>query len=142
MRGRAVLNWVAGLIGAAVGGLLGVFAFGWAYRQGFYAMVLPGALLGLGCGLAAGDRSMARGGVCGLAALVLGLYTEWHYRYFVRDPGLDFFLRHLGDLPSLTWISIGAGALVAYWLGRDTLRPSGAGPKGSPTSPAPGREPT
>ena len=40
-----------GLAGAALGGIVGYLVFGWLARQGLYALVLPGASLGLGCAL-------------------------------------------------------------------------------------------
>ena len=36
------------LNGAVGGGLVGYFRFLWIARQGFYALVLPGGLLGVG----------------------------------------------------------------------------------------------
>ena len=49
-------DFLPGLIGGAVGGLVGYFLVGWVSRQGFYAMILPGALVGLGCGQASPTR--------------------------------------------------------------------------------------
>src|SRR5262245_39499048 len=96
-RDRLVSN-ALGLVGAAAGWLLGSLAFGWAYNHGYYAGMLPGGLLGLGCTLLARHASFARGIVCGFAALVLGILNEWWYCYFVADPGLGYFLSHLGDV--------------------------------------------
>ena len=45
------IDVLRGLIGAAVGGAVGYFAFGWLVSQGFYAVALPGVLLGIGLGL-------------------------------------------------------------------------------------------
>jgi hypothetical protein len=42
-----VVHLLRGLVGAVVGGVTGYYAFGWALSQGYYAMVVPGALLGL-----------------------------------------------------------------------------------------------
>ena len=60
------------LIGAVAGGLVGYFGFLWIARQGFYALVLPGGLLGVGASLSA-NRSTAPCIVCGLLALALGV---------------------------------------------------------------------
>jgi hypothetical protein len=40
-------NMVAGLAGAVAGGAIGYFTFIWIARQGFYALMLPGALAGV-----------------------------------------------------------------------------------------------
>src|SRR5262249_40155099 len=87
---RSLLSNLLGLVGAAVGGAIGYFAFRWFCKQGFYAMVLPGGMLGLGCLILARHRSMARGIVCGVAAVALGLFTEW--RHFWANRTLGQFL--------------------------------------------------
>ena len=94
-------SWPLGLTGAVVGGALGYLAFFWMARQGLYALVFPGAALGLGCGLLARGYSQRLGIVCGSVALLLGLLTEWRFAPFVADGGLRFFLAHLGDLRPL-----------------------------------------
>ena len=59
--------------------------FQWIYDHGFYGMMIPGALLGLGCGLLAQHASQIRGVLCALAGLGLGLFTEWRFRPFMAD---------------------------------------------------------
>lgn len=112
-----VQSTAQGLVGALVGGSLGFLAFRWAYSQGFYAMILPGALLGLGCGLLAQHRSIPRGIVCGVAALLLGLYTEW--QYFESDDSFLYMLTHVYRLRPLTLGMIGLGTAFAFWFGKD-----------------------
>lgn len=90
------LRWPLGLLGAVGGGLLGYFAFFWIASQNLYAPALPGAAIGLGCGTLSGGRSRALGIVCGVLALLLGVFAEWRFAPFVDDPGLGFFLMHLG----------------------------------------------
>lgn len=113
---------LGGAIGALVGGTLGYYTFALLLRQGFYGMMIPGALLGLGCSLGARRPSPARGAACGVAALALGLFAEWRLRPFNADPSLRYFLAHLGDLTGLAMLMIAAGAGFAYWLGRDGAR--------------------
>ena len=75
------------LCGAVAGGILGYFAFGWLLGQGFYALMLPGGLLGLGAGLAK-NRSVllavawppwrwacSRNGVSGPSKKITGLVS-------------------------------------------------------------------
>jgi hypothetical protein len=118
MRGNLVSN-LLGLLGAILGGVVGFYTFGWILGQGFYGPMIPGALLGGGCGLLARHSSRARGILCGVAALLLGLFAEWRYRPFSVDESLSYFLGHLTSLTLLTWIMIIAGALIGAWLGKD-----------------------
>jgi hypothetical protein len=109
-------NAAAGLLGALAGGGLGYFGFVWGCRQGLYAMVLPGALLGLGGGLWVRDRSILRAALCGMAALALSLFAEWRLFPFVHDQSLAYFLAHLHQLRGLTMIMVAAGSAAAFWL--------------------------
>jgi hypothetical protein len=113
----AKASWILGLLGAAAGGFLGYCAFFWMARQGFYALVLPGAALGLGCGLLARGKSYGLAIVCGVLALLLGLVTEWRFAPFAADGSLPFFLAHLGDLRPFTLMAIVAGGIAAFWFG-------------------------
>ena len=117
-RARIVSNML-GVVGAAVGGYVGYWLFFWIRRQDFYAMAVPGALLGLGCGLLARHSSKARGMVCGAAGVALGLYTEWKHAPFQADDSFLYLLSHPQLLRPLTIAMIGLGAFLAYWLGKD-----------------------
>ena len=119
MAGRnSITNWLLGIVGGLVGGALGYFAFIFLARQGFYAMMLPGTLLGLGCGILSGVRSNVLGILCGLLAVLLGIFTEWRFAPFIDDKSFAFFITHVNDLRSMTLIMISAGGLLAYWLGK------------------------
>jgi hypothetical protein len=103
------------LLGAAVGGVLGYLGFFWVAKQGFYVLILPGALVGIGAGLFK-NRSIAVSVVCGLLALILGLLTEWRFAPFAQDSGLGFFLGHVHQLKPLTLVMISAGGLIGFWV--------------------------
>jgi len=118
MTPRTALSHALGLIGAAIGGVVGFFAFRWILSQGLYALILPGAMLGAGCGALARHPSLARGVACGLAGLDLGLVCEWKFFPFVADEGLGYFLAHLHQLKPISILMILAGAYMAYWMGR------------------------
>jgi hypothetical protein len=118
---RHVVSTFLGLIGAVIGGLLGYGAFLWIISQGLYALVLPGALLGLGCGLLARHESRLRGIVCGVAALALGLYSEWHEFPFAADSSFPYFLAHLHHLKPITDLMIALGAFFGYWWGKEAI---------------------
>ena len=110
-----------GLVGAIVGGVAGYFLFGWIVRQGLYAPMLPAALLGWGASLCARARSMPLAIACGIAGLLLGIFTEWKFFPFIKDGSLTFFLAHLHELRPITLLMIGLGGFLGYWfsLGRD-----------------------
>jgi hypothetical protein len=131
-------RWKDGLLagaGAVAGGVVGYFATWWIARQGFYALVLPGAALGLGGGLFVKDRSALRGVLCAVAAVLLGLFTDWRVEPFIADKSLTYYLTHLHQLQPITLIMVGLGAAFGFWLsvGREKLTPSavpGPGPQG------------
>jgi hypothetical protein len=114
-----IISNVLGLIGAAAGGVFGYVVFHWIARQGFYALIVPGGMLGLGCNLLARHPSWPRGVACSLAALVLGFYTEWSFMPFNADGTFSYFLTHAYQLKPITLVMIAAGGLLAYWLGKD-----------------------
>jgi len=109
---------ILGIVGGVVGGAVGVVLFGWMYRQGFYALLLPGALGGLGCSALAKRPSRTLGIVCGVLGLVLGLFAEWRYCWFLDDPGLGYFITHLHELTAVTLLMMLGGALLGYWFGK------------------------
>jgi hypothetical protein len=116
---RRLVSNLLSLVGAIVGGVVGFYTFGWLVGQGFYGLMIPGALLGLGCGLAAQHHSVPRGILCGVAALPLALFSEGWFRPFEADPSLSFFAGHLADLKPLTWLMAVVGALIAFWIAKD-----------------------
>jgi hypothetical protein len=110
-----VLNFALGLAGGLAGGALGYLAFGWLLRQGFYALALPGVLMGLGAGLSA-RRSIGLACVCGVLALALSLFAEWKHFPFRKDESFGYFLSHLSDLRPLTMLMIGVGSAGGFWF--------------------------
>ncbi|REJ72520.1 MAG: hypothetical protein DWQ34_05305 [Planctomycetota bacterium] len=108
---------VRGLVGAAVGGAIGHFAFGWFVRQGFYAMILPGATLGAGFSALSRDRATGYGVVCAVLAVGLGLFTEWRFLPFVKDGSFTYFIGHIHELKPVSLLMIGLGGVFGYWFG-------------------------
>jgi hypothetical protein len=102
------------LCGAAAGGALGYFAFFWFADYGFYGLVLPGGLLGIGAGLPK-NRSLVVAVLCGMAALALGLLAEWQLSPFIADASLGYFLQNVAHLNPVTWLMIALGAFIGFW---------------------------
>jgi hypothetical protein len=109
-------NLALGLLGAAVGAAVGYFGFLWAAHQGFYALMLPGALLGAGGGLLVKDKSLFRAAICSVLALALGLFAEWRFAPFIADQGPVYFLGHLHQLRALTILMVVLGGVFGFWL--------------------------
>ncbi len=102
------------LAGALAGAVVGYFGFLWIARQGFYALVLPGGLLGLGASLFP-NRSLALCIICGVLAAALGFFAEWQFAPFIKDASLGYFVTHLHQLRPITLILIAAGAVIGFW---------------------------
>ena len=107
-----------GIAGGIVGGVIGYFIFRWLVRQGMYGMMIPGALIGLGAGLAARRKSTVLGVVCAAGALVTAVVIEWHLFPFAKDESFAFFLAHLHHLSPMKLIMIGLGGVFAFWFGQ------------------------
>ena len=96
------------------GAVVGYFLFVWILRQGFYALILPPALMGLGAGLAAKVRSQPFSIGCAIAGLLLALFCEWKGAPFVADDSLGYFVAHLHQLRPVTLIMVALGAYFSY----------------------------
>lgn len=113
----AIVVTVLGLIGAAIGGGVGFVVFEWVFSQGLYAMILPGAAIGLGCGLLTRQYSPFNGIICAVLAIGVACYVEWHFFPFLADPSLEYFIAHIHKLRGMTLLMIAFGAYLAYRLG-------------------------
>jgi hypothetical protein len=111
------LMLLRGIAGAIAGGVLGYFLFWLLSRSNFYAIPIPGALLGIGAGWAARGKSQTLGVVCVLLAIGLTLFTEWHVLFSKNHTFLDFMskIHTLGAIRNLLMI---LGPVMAYWFGQ------------------------
>jgi hypothetical protein len=107
-------NTLLVIAGAVIGGALGNYIFFRLIERGLYGMIIPGGLLGIGAGLAR-SRSLALAVTCGVAALILGLFTEWQYRPFRADGSFTYFLRHILDRDAYTLGMIAVGGFIGFW---------------------------
>jgi hypothetical protein len=103
------------IVGAVVGGIVGYFGFLWLGRHGFYGMVLPGGLIGIGAGLGK-SKSFVPAILCAVAAIALGFFADWKFEPWVKDDSLGYYLRHIPDLSPVTLIMIAVGAVIAFWI--------------------------
>jgi len=103
------------IVGAALGGLLGYKGFFWMLGQGFYGLILPGGLLGLGASIGK-TRSIWLAAGFGCAALALGILTEWQHAPFTKDKGFVYFLLHITDNPPVTLLMIAIGGALGFWV--------------------------
>jgi hypothetical protein len=131
--GHAMKDMALGIAGGILGGCLGYFLFSVVAKQGFYAIILPGALLGMGCGSLSGRKSLSLGIACAIGGLLLGIITEWHFAPFIKDKSFSFFLSHLHQLTRISRILILVGSFLAFWFGRG--RDGGAWLRKQPASP-------
>jgi len=114
-RGNAI-GTCLGVLGAVIGGVIGYFGFFWLAGQRFYGIVLPGALIGIGCGALSGRRSTGLGLLSAVAGLALGLFTEWQFAY-ARNYSFGFFLTHLHEVRRLKLFLLALGAFMGFWFG-------------------------
>jgi hypothetical protein len=122
---KVLIEFVPGLVGGVVGGVVGYFVFAWLIQYGLWAPVIPGAFAGLGCGLLARTDSNARGGLCALVALAIGVVSEWKLLSppFQTDGSLPDYLKQIHQLPPPTLFMLALGGFLGFWWGREcTLR--------------------
>jgi hypothetical protein len=108
-------NIVLLFVGAVLGGIVGYFGFFWIARQGFYAMVLPGGMIGVGAALGK-SKSILPAILCCVAAVALGLFTEWQFEPFIANGSPGHFLGHITDLQPVTLLMIAAGGAIGFWI--------------------------
>jgi len=109
-------SFARGTAGALAGGAAGYLICGWLATQGFYAIALPGVLLGIAAGWLIGGRSLPFSIVCGVFGLILGTLAEWANFPFTQDKSLGFFLAHLSDLRPFTLLMIALSGVGAFWF--------------------------
>jgi hypothetical protein len=114
---RYVISNLLGLVGAALGGVLGFYVYRWILNQGFIGGMIPGAFLGLGCSLLARHPSIARGVVCGVAGLILGLFTDWYTT--ITQQTFREYLLDIKSINQVILLTIAIGTFIAFWLGKD-----------------------
>lgn len=103
---------------AILGGVVGHFLFIWIARQGFEALVLPGALVGIGAGKIMKQRSTPLMVICALLGLFAGVFSEWRAFPFIKDSSFRYFLAHLNDLRPITLLMLAMGTAAGAYFAR------------------------
>lgn len=126
----AWLGYARGIAGAIAGAVAGYFIFALMWQQGFYALAVPAALMGLACGFASRIVSNALGAACAVAGIATALLLEWRYAPFRVDDSLGYFLTHVQDLRGVTLLMIALSGVFGFWFGRgrSTFAPAGTSP--------------
>lgn len=109
---------VLGALGGIAGSYIGNFLFRVIAEQGYYALILPGAFTGLGCGILLRRSSFMMGIACALVGILAGILTEWRFAPFSADDSFTFFILHLHQLKPVTQCLILGGGFLAFWFGR------------------------
>lgn len=113
-----------GILGGLLGAVVSFFLFQFLHGQGLYFMVLPGALVGLGCGFAARSRSFVFSIIALVIAIPAAIFCEWKTdAYFCDDGqtlmGIGEYISRMVELRGKQLpIFIGLNGLIALWLGR------------------------
>lgn len=103
------------LAGGVVGGIAGYFAFKWLLVRGFYGLVIPGGMVGLGAGTFRG-RSRVIPIVCGVLAIGFALFSEWRTAPFIVDDSFGYFLTHVYKLRPMALIDTAIGGLLGFYV--------------------------
>jgi hypothetical protein len=122
------------VFGGIVGGVIGFYIFHWAVRQGFFALIVPGAMVGMIAGFGIGSRSQPFAIACGVAGLAVGLFTQWTFVNRAVTMDLMEFLMKIKDQKPLTLIMLVLGTFFSYRLALGFDQP------GSRRSSEPGQE--
>jgi len=119
-----VVKWLLGLAGAVAGGIAGFFIFYGLCTLGRYALVVPGAVLGLAAGALLKGRMPLFGVLCALLALLLGFFCHWWMRIPSdgEEPGFFYLLTHANHISAVFLVMIALGALCAFWFGQGGYR--------------------
>lgn len=111
-----IRSFALGILGGIAGGIVGGFICKLLASQGFYAGLIPGAMVGLGFALAARKGHLLFGVASGILGLVAGLATEW--QVFHADQSFFESVVQLKTEGIVTWVMLGVGTLFAFSFGR------------------------
>ena len=108
-------NSLKNLICGLAGGAIGYFLFAWFLKYGFYAMIAPGGLLGLGASFYP-HRSKFLPVLTGVLALCVGFVAEWKEHYYREDQSFGYFVSHVSGADPVFWLMVLAGGALGFYL--------------------------
>jgi len=112
-----VLAYPLGAVGAVFGAAAGVLVMKLGADSGFYAELAIGILSGLGAGWLAKRGGWGVGAIAGLVTAVAGVWAEWKFGWrWNADSSLEYFVKHLGELPGFRLLIHAVGVAAAVWL--------------------------
>jgi len=118
IHGSMAAAWGRGLLGAVIGGGAGWYAYFWLLNQGYDGLMIPAALVGVGFSMFSRRSAWSFGLACAGMGLGLMLVCEWQsILKFRGGPFLDL-LTNLHTLNTPNKIMLGAGTLIAFWIGK------------------------
>lgn len=105
-----------GVLAGAVGGVIGGMLCRMLLSYGFYIGVLLGAAFGLGFSASFRSGGWLRAVVSGTMGLSAGLLVQW--LIYSNSPTFFGFLVDFPTFGRIAWVSIGGGAVTAFFLVR------------------------
>lgn len=107
---------VTGVLAGCVGGVIGGMLCKILLSYGFYSGVMPGAVVGLAFSAVCRVGVWLHAVVSGVMGLMAGLLVQW--LVYSNSPTFFEFLFDFPTFGPIAWISIGGGALIAFFLAR------------------------
>jgi hypothetical protein len=112
------LSILRGITGALAGAAVGFVLFRLILQLGFYAIVIPGALTGMGGGWLSRRVSNTIGLICALIAAAITIFSEWYVAPFIVDEHFTYFITHLHQTRTIFQILAAVGIVMAFYFGR------------------------
>jgi hypothetical protein len=109
---------VRGAAGALLGALAGSAMFVGLLKIGLYALIIPGALAGMGGAWMSRVHSRLVGVLCIVIGAAATILCEWSQFPFVADDSLIYFVTHINTLRSMAMLLGGLGIVLAYAYGK------------------------
>lgn len=119
-------HYIRGIAGALIGAVVGYFAFSFVVGHGLYAMILPGACVGLACGYLSRVESKTLGIIAAIVGLAVSVLSEAHQFPFIKDKSLTYFITHIHEVLPMHLVMMALGTAFAFWFGRGRERFAGS----------------
>jgi Ca2+/Na+ antiporter len=119
MENRGVsLAIIRGATGAVLGAVIGSAIFLALLKIGLYALIVPGALTGMGGAWLSRIYSPVVGVICLVIGAVVTILCEWYKFPFIADDSFIYFVTHLHQLKAMALLLGGIGIVVAFMFGK------------------------